>query len=145
MLRSTQANTTIMERKVFITLLIQRSNRWVYLRVSMIYHCYFLPRCTTPTAHSTTTLIIILACGAMSFKCMEFLPGIVIVADMSRNGQPWPYFQVEPRKYRFRLLNAAVSRTFDLTFGTDAGDLLDFDVIASDGGKISKLSFYAPR
>lgn len=27
------------------------------------------------------------------------------------NGQPWPYLKVEPRKYRVRLLNAAVSRS----------------------------------
>lgn len=50
------------------------------------------------------------------------------------NEQPWPYLNVEPRLYRFRLLNAAVSRTFDLTFSTDSGELLDFDVIGSDCG-----------
>jgi bilirubin oxidase len=26
------------------------------------------------------------------------------------NGQPWPYFNVQPRKYRFRILDASVSR-----------------------------------
>ncbi|KAF2269945.1 Cupredoxin [Lojkania enalia] len=55
------------------------------------------------------------------------------------NGQPWPYFKAEPRKYRFRLLNGAVSRTFGLSwvpdnafgFGTDP---IEFNVIGSDSG-----------
>lgn len=53
------------------------------------------------------------------------------------NGQPWPYFSVEPTKYRLRLLNGAISRTFSISFREgdgDDGDILDFDVIASDGG-----------
>ncbi|KAK7185153.1 hypothetical protein DPSP01_000731 [Paraphaeosphaeria sporulosa] len=50
------------------------------------------------------------------------------------NEQPWPYFNVEARPYRFRLLNGAVSRTFDLTFNTDDGEMLPFDVIGSDCG-----------
>lgn len=31
-------------------------------------------------------------------------------ANIVRNGQPWPFLNVEPRKYRFRLLNGAISR-----------------------------------
>jgi len=54
------------------------------------------------------------------------------------NGQPWPYLEVEPRKYRFRLLNGAVSRTFDLSLHSDgAGDSIPFTVIASDAGLFS--------
>lgn len=30
------------------------------------------------------------------------------------NSVPWPVHQVEPRKYRFRLLDASVSRSFSL-------------------------------
>ena len=30
------------------------------------------------------------------------------------NGRPWPLMQVEPRKYRFRILNASISRSLDL-------------------------------
>ncbi len=30
------------------------------------------------------------------------------------NGRPWPVMQVEPRKYRFRMLNASISRSLDL-------------------------------
>ncbi|KAH7357472.1 Cupredoxin [Pyrenochaeta sp. MPI-SDFR-AT-0127] len=52
------------------------------------------------------------------------------------NGQPWPFFNVQPRKYRFRILNAAVSRNFDLYFvkSTATGTKLPFKVIASDAG-----------
>jgi len=36
------------------------------------------------------------------------------------NGQPWPYFKVEPRKYRLRFLNAAISRSWELYFESAA-------------------------
>ncbi|MGG3563971.1 multicopper oxidase [Neobacillus rhizosphaerae] len=48
------------------------------------------------------------------------------------NGTAWPYLEVEPRKYRFRLLNAANARFFELSLdsnqlfyqiGTDSGFL----------------------
>jgi hypothetical protein len=39
---------------------------------------------------------------------------IVVSTKKARsNGQPWPYVKVEPRKYRFRVLNGAVSRSKD--------------------------------
>ncbi|KAF2031423.1 Cupredoxin [Setomelanomma holmii] len=52
------------------------------------------------------------------------------------NGQPWPSMNVQPRKYRFRILNAAVSHSFDLYFVkyTATGTKLPFKVIASDAG-----------
>lgn len=52
------------------------------------------------------------------------------------NGQPWPRFDAEPRKYRFRLLNAAVSRSFALYFAAtaDLATKIPFQVIASDAG-----------
>lgn len=55
------------------------------------------------------------------------------------NGQPWPFFNVEPRKYRLRFLNAAVSRSFRLYFERQSGSggKLPFKVIASDGGLLS--------
>lgn len=55
------------------------------------------------------------------------------------NGQPWPYFQVEPRKYRLRFLDAAVSRSFILYFERAAatGTRIPFSVIASDAGLLS--------
>ncbi|KAF2470226.1 uncharacterized protein BDR25DRAFT_226954 [Lindgomyces ingoldianus] len=55
------------------------------------------------------------------------------------NGQPWPYLSVEPRKYRLRLLNGAISRTFSISLSVEKTDgfgdkIIDFNVIASDGG-----------
>ncbi|KGN31653.1 bilirubin oxidase [Knoellia sinensis KCTC 19936] len=46
------------------------------------------------------------------------------------NGRPWPLMKVQPRKYRFRLLNASVSRSYRLRL--DSGEPLV--VIATDGG-----------
>lgn len=52
------------------------------------------------------------------------------------NSQPWPFFKVEPRKYRLRFLNAAVSRTFLLYFrrATGSSAKIPFRVIAGDTG-----------
>ena len=46
------------------------------------------------------------------------------------NGRPWPRMKVERRKYRFRLLNASVSRGYRLRLST--GDPMI--VIGTDGG-----------
>src|SRR4051812_7684623 len=46
------------------------------------------------------------------------------------NGRPWPAMPVERRKYRFRLLNASISRSYLLALST--GD--PFTVIGTDGG-----------
>lgn len=55
------------------------------------------------------------------------------------NGQPWPYMKVEPRRYRLRFLNAAISRTFFLYFESSKkpGQKQEFQVIASDGGLLT--------
>ncbi|PVI06720.1 Cupredoxin [Periconia macrospinosa] len=52
------------------------------------------------------------------------------------NGQPWPFFNVQPRKYRLRFLNAAVSRNFALYFvrTTATNTRIPFQVIATDAG-----------
>lgn len=52
------------------------------------------------------------------------------------NGQPWPYFKVEPRKYRLRFLNAAISRSFELYFEPSAktGTRANMKVVGSDAG-----------
>src|SRR3954462_5143277 len=46
------------------------------------------------------------------------------------NGVPWPKMKVEPRKYRFRVLNASVSRSYDLALDTNEPLI----VIGTDGG-----------
>ena len=56
----------------------------------------------------------------------EFFGNYIVV-----NGMLWPYLEVEPRKYRFRLLNGSDSRFYVMEFGEDA---MDFLQIATDGG-----------
>ena len=46
------------------------------------------------------------------------------------NGRPWPVMKVEQRKYRFRILNASITRSYKWQLST--GDPLV--VIATDGG-----------
>jgi spore coat protein A len=47
------------------------------------------------------------------------------------NGRAWPYFEVEARRYRLRLLNGSNTRTYTFQLGAEA---LPFHVIGSDGG-----------
>ncbi|KAK4443350.1 putative bilirubin oxidase precursor [Podospora aff. communis PSN243] len=55
------------------------------------------------------------------------------------NGQPWPYLNVPPRKVRFRILDAAVSRSFRLYLQRQTGSTakIPFQVIASDAGLLT--------
>ena len=54
------------------------------------------------------------------------------------NGQPWPFLSVEPRKYRFRILNTALSRSFILgLLDGDSGEDVPFQIVASDSGYMS--------
>jgi FtsP/CotA-like multicopper oxidase with cupredoxin domain len=46
------------------------------------------------------------------------------------NGVPWPVMKVEPRKYRFRVLTAALSRSFKFYLSNGAS----YQVIGTDGG-----------
>ncbi|MCK9901926.1 multicopper oxidase family protein [Frankia sp. Cpl3] len=46
------------------------------------------------------------------------------------NGRPAPYFRVQARKYRFRLLNASNMRIFNLILGQNE----EFTQVAGDGG-----------
>ena len=46
------------------------------------------------------------------------------------NGKPWPAMQVKQRKYRFRMLNASITRSYNLLL--DSGD--QFTFIGTDGG-----------
>ncbi|KAL1582192.1 hypothetical protein WHR41_09184 [Cladosporium halotolerans] len=48
--------------------------------------------------------------------------------------QPWPYLEVEPRKYRFRLYDMSVSRPYDLYIVDEDANWLEFQVIGSDSG-----------
>jgi FtsP/CotA-like multicopper oxidase with cupredoxin domain len=50
------------------------------------------------------------------------------------NGRPWPVMKVEQRKYRFRILNASITRSY--RWQLDTGDPLV--VIGTDGGLTAK-------
>ena len=65
----------------------------------------------------------------------EFFGDIVLV-----NGKVWPYLNVEPRKYRFRLLNGANARFFSLALADriTAAPGPAFHQIGSDGGYLAE-------
>lgn len=46
------------------------------------------------------------------FWVPEFIGDVAIV-----NGAPWPYFNVEPRRYRLRVLDGSNARFYNLSFG----------------------------
>jgi spore coat protein A, manganese oxidase len=56
----------------------------------------------------------------------DSLFGDVILA----NGKPWPVMKVERRKYMFRILNASVSRGYNLALSSGE----PFTVVSNDGG-----------
>jgi spore coat protein A len=53
------------------------------------------------------------------------------------NGVPWPNMRVYKRKYRFRILNAGISRSYKFRLST--GD--PFAVIGTDGGLMNKPQY----
>ncbi|KAK4634969.1 Bilirubin oxidase [Fulvia fulva] len=50
------------------------------------------------------------------------------------NSQPWPYLNVEPRKYRFRLFDMSLSRSYDIYIADENNNPIQFQVIGSDSG-----------
>lgn len=52
------------------------------------------------------------------------------------NGQPWPYMKVENRKYKFRLVDASISRSYSLYLvaNSDPKTRLPFTVVGADAG-----------
>jgi spore coat protein A, manganese oxidase len=59
------------------------------------------------------------------FWTPEFIGDVIVV-----NGKTWPYLNVEPRQYRFRFLNGANARFFDLLMNKG----VKFIAIATDNG-----------
>ncbi len=53
------------------------------------------------------------------------------------NGVPWPVMDVEPRKYRFRILNASVSRSYRWQLHDGRGPV-PMTVIGTDAGLVPK-------
>lgn len=56
----------------------------------------------------------------------EFFSNTILV-----NGKVWPFLEVEPRKYRFRILNGSNSRFYRIRLSAPG---LDFTLIGTDGG-----------
>ncbi len=51
------------------------------------------------------------------------------------NGKVWPYLEIEPRKYRFRLLNASNGRIYNLKLSASEGQPVPtWKQIGTDGG-----------
>lgn len=59
----------------------------------------------------------------------EFFGNTILV-----NGKVWPYLEVQPRKYRFRILNGSNSRFYRIRLNPG----LDFVQIGTDGGLLEK-------
>ena len=51
------------------------------------------------------------------FWIPEFIGDVAIV-----NGAPWPYLNVQPRRYRFRLVDGSNARMYNLRFGDPVSD-----------------------
>jgi len=54
------------------------------------------------------------------------------------NGKVQPYFNVKRRKYRFRLLNGSNARFYHVSLTNENGREQPFDMIATDGGLLSR-------
>jgi spore coat protein A, manganese oxidase len=70
--------------------------------------------------------------GTHPIWIQEFFGDVICV-----NGKAMPFLEVEPRKYRFRFLNASNARFYHLRLGFDsseAGDVPKFHQIGSDSG-----------
>ncbi len=65
----------------------------------------------------------------------EFFGDFIVV-----NGKVWPYMEVEPRKYRFRLLNGSNARFYDLKLVDFANGFPGpaFNQIGTDGGYLAQ-------
>jgi spore coat protein A len=53
------------------------------------------------------------------------------------NGKLFPYLDVEPRAYRFRVLNASNARVYHLSFTNESGDKAPFHQIGTDQGLLA--------
>jgi FtsP/CotA-like multicopper oxidase with cupredoxin domain len=65
------------------------------------------------------------------FDTDGFIGDIVLI-----NGQVAPFFEVLPRKYRFRLLNASMARFYMLVLANAGGKAVPFQFIANDGNLV---------
>lgn len=78
-----------------------------------------------------------------AFAIPEFFGDVILV-----NGKSWPYLEVEPRRYRFRLLNASNARMYGLFLTSEnSTSLPDIWQIGTDGGLLDtpvNISSFVP-
>jgi spore coat protein A, manganese oxidase len=63
----------------------------------------------------------------------EFFGEVIVV-----NGRAWPYLRVEPRPYRFRLLNGSDSRVYALVITAPASSPVPVVAVGTDGGLLER-------
>ena len=73
-----------------------------------------------------------------AYSIPEFFGDVMVV-----NGKSWPYMEVEPRRYRFRILDVCNARMLALRLADDAGNTTGPTVpgiwqIGSDGGLLDR-------
>ena len=68
-----------------------------------------------------------------AYAIPEFFGDVITV-----NGKSWPYLEVEPRRYRFRIVNASNARMYALYFTSESGSVPDIWQIGTDGGLLDK-------
>ena len=64
----------------------------------------------------------------------EFFGDVVMV-----NGRIWPYLEVEPRRYRFRLLNGSQARIYDLRMFANLSGVVTVAQVAGDLGYLRSV------
>ncbi len=78
-----------------------------------------------------------------AYAIPEFFGDVIVV-----NGKSWPYLEVEPRRYRFRLLDASNARMYGLFLTSDNSSTVpDMWQIGTDGGLLDtpvNLSSFVP-
>jgi FtsP/CotA-like multicopper oxidase with cupredoxin domain len=67
------------------------------------------------------------------FWIPEFFGDVAVV-----NGSPWPFKEVEPRRYRFRFVDGSNARVYRMTFLANDGTKAPVYAIGSDDGYLDK-------
>ena len=73
------------------------------------------------------------------FWIPEFIGDVAVV-----NGSPWPYLNVEPRRYRFRIIEGSNARFYNLSFGTAPVFAIGADDTYLDAPVMVNTVFIAP-
>ncbi len=69
----------------------------------------------------------------------EFIGDVAVV-----NGAPWPYFNLEPRRYRFRFIEGSNARFYNLNFGAAPAYMIGMDGNYLDAPVLVSTVFIAP-